>query len=479
MQFNSGAFAFFLLAVFCVYWIVPARFRWIPTLIFSYFFYMFHKPKYGLLIAFTTAVSYTAALMIEKQKTIKKKKLILAASVGICMLVLIVFKYLNFFSENLSAVLNAAGIAAALPVFKIGLPIGISFYTFQTASYVIDVYRGRVGAEHHFGKYAAFVSFFPQLVAGPIERADNLLPQIRKPRSFDYDEASYGLKLMAFGFFKKLAIADGLAVYTNLVFNNPRSYSGSVLLLATLFFTLEIYCDFSGSSDIAIGCARLFGVRLIKNFDLPYLSQSFHEFWSRWHISLSGWFRDYLYIPLGGNRKGSFRTAVNVMITFLISGLWHGAAWGYVIWGALHGFFQVLENLFIPKKHRQSRGLLRILRTLFVFFFVAVAWVFFVLDSPADALYVISHMFCGITDLPAYLKAMGSILDTGSWKIFHLAACILILFISDLLSLKKDTIERVSSLRLPIRWTVYLCITLLTIMTLAPGGSTEFIYFQF
>lgn len=320
MLFNSLSFAVFLPIVFALYWILPHRFRWILLLVASYYFYMSWDFKYIVLILFTTVVSYSAARLIEGKSNKRYKKAVLLIAAILCLGVLFFFKYFTFVSQTISEVIGLFSIKINPITLYLILPVGISFYTFQTLSYVIDVYRGDIEAEHHFGKYATFVSFFPQLVAGPIERSSNLLPQIKAEHKFDYELASYGLKQMAWGFFKKIVIADTISKYVGSVFDNPQNYKGFSLALAVGLFTIQIYCDFSGYSDIAIGTAKLMGIKLMTNFDSPYFSQSIKEFWSRWHISLSTWFRDYIYIPLGGNRVGKVRHCLNLLITFLISG---------------------------------------------------------------------------------------------------------------------------------------------------------------
>ena len=314
---------------------------------------------------------------------------------------------------------------------KLLLPVGISFYTFQTLSYVIDVYRGDVPAERHFGYYAAFISFFPQLVAGPIERTSNLLPQIKAKHQFDYDQATYGLKLIAWGFFKKIVLADTLSKYVSTVYDTPQNFSGFALVLATLFFTLQIYCDFSGYSDIAIGTAKLLGINLMINFKSPYFSQSIKEFWSRWHISLSTWFRDYIYIPLGGSRVGKVKCIANLMITFLVSGLWHGANWTFVVWGGVHGAAQAIENIVVPQNKQKSTGVMWCVRVLLVFLFVSFAWIFFVSDSISDAGYIITHLFEGVVSPLSYLKIGFSSIGLEKMELAFLCPSLLILLIFD------------------------------------------------
>ena len=480
MLFNSLAYGIFLPIVFILYWAVAHKYRWIILLASSYYFYMCSGPKYGLLILSITAVTFFSALWINKNNDdSRKKRTILAITVLICLGVLFVFKYFNFFSSSLNSLLGFVGINNDPIIINLVLPVGISFYTFQTMSYVIDVYRGETEAEHHFGKYAAFVSFFPQLVAGPIERSSNLLPQIKKEHYFDYEQAKYGMKLMLWGYYKKLVIADVLSEYVNKVYSNPHKFQGFSLVLASLFFTIQIYCDFSGYSDIAIGTAKLFGINLMKNFDSPYFSKSVREFWGRWHISLSTWFRDYVYIPLGGNRVPPLRHKINLMITFLISGLWHGANWTYVTWGGVHGLAQVIETSLFKKKDTTKNPIVNILRMLITFCFCSFAWIFFVSKSMSDALYVISNCMTGIASPISYLHDGFAAIGLGKEVLAITGVCILLLIIYDWISLKKSFIEWLSEKKKVTQWIVYLMIALLIIFLSKKGVAAEFIYFQF
>lgn len=479
MLFNSLSFAIFLPIVFVLYWCLPHKYRWILLFAASYYFYMSWNAKYVVLILFTTCISYGSARLLEKQDSKKKKKIILAGTAVLCLGVFFFFKYFNFISESIIGVLNLFSIQINPLTLKLLLPVGISFYTFQTLSYVIDVYKGDVIAEKHFGYYATFISFFPQLVAGPIERTSNLLPQIKAKHEFDYKQATYGLKLMAWGFFKKIVIADTLSKYVSRVYDVPQNFSGFVLVLATIFFTLQIYCDFSGYSDIAIGTAKLLGINLMTNFKSPYFSQSVKEFWSRWHISLSTWFRDYIYIPLGGNRIGKVRQIANLMITFLASGLWHGANWTFVVWGGIHGVAQAIENLVIPKSRQKSTGIMWCIRVLFVFLFASLAWIFFVSNSIGDAGYVITHWLIGITSPIAYLKQGFAGAGLGKGDLAFLIPTLLLLVVYDYLSLKKDVITIISSKKMSLRWVVYVVFVLWMIISIPANNVTEFIYFQF
>ena len=401
MNFNSIQYLIFLPIVFSIYWMLPHRYRWILLLISSYYFYMSWNVKYVVLILFTTIVTYTCGLFLEKYGDKKVRKIIISVTLVACIGVLCIFKYLNFMFQALTDLLAVFRIQLHPMTLKLLLPVGISFYTFQTLSYVIDVYRGDIRAEHHFGKYATFISFFPQLVAGPIERSGNLLPQIKEERIFKYEVAREGLLLMAWGFFKKVVIADTLAVYSDKIFNKVFSYSGFSLIVATIFFTIQIYCDFSGYSDIAIGTAKLFGIKLMDNFKSPYFSSSIKEFWSRWHISLSTWLRDYVYIPLGGNRVSKIRHRLNLLLTFLISGLWHGANYTFLMWGVYHGIGQIIEGLF--KKKGDERGLCRIIKMLLVFLFVSIGWILFRAQNFSEVVHIFTHLFTGVGNPVRYL----------------------------------------------------------------------------
>ncbi len=479
MLFNSFAYAVFLPVVFAVYWRMKDGNRWVLLLFASYFFYMCSGPKYGLLIFVVTVVSYMAGRLFERYGDGRKRKLILSASIFVCMGVVFFFKYFNFFGDIFQSILNMLGIRQDFVTLNIILPVGVSFYTFQTMSYVVDVYRGDTKAEHHFGKYAAFVSFFPQLVAGPIERSNNLLPQINKVHTFDYGQAMYGVKLMLWGYYKKLVIADVLSGYVQRVYDNPQGYRGFVLILASVFFALQIYCDFSGYSDIAIGTAKLFGIDLMTNFKSPYFSKSIKEFWSRWHISLSTWFRDYVYIPLGGNRVGKARHYANLMITFLASGLWHGANWTFIAWGGIHGLAQVAENMFFKRVAESKNVLLRISRTLVVFAFCVFAWIFFVSNSIGDAIYIIQNCLVGISHPLTYLREGFANLWFGKEMIAVVGTCVLVLAGYDYISLKTDFVEWISEKSKALQWAFYVVLGLIVVFLSKKGVAAEFIYFQF
>lgn len=478
MLFNSWQFGIFLPLVFVSYWALPHKFRWILILTASYYFYMSWNVKYVILILFTTIISYVAAILLEHFENHKLRKIILAITLISCLGVLFVFKYFNFFSEAISDILKSLSIQLNPVTLKLLLPVGISFYTFQTLGYVIDVYRNNVKAERHFGYYAAFISFFPQLVAGPIERTNNLLPQIKSEHFFDYSQATYGLKLMAWGFFKKLVIADNLAVNVDTVYNDIQSYKGFALILASLFFTIQIYCDFSGYSDIARGSSKLMGIDLMENFKSPYFSASIKEFWSRWHISLSTWFRDYLYIPLGGNRVKKSRHYFNLLITFLISGLWHGANWTFIIWGGIHGLAQIIEDFFSSGKRKELHGIRWFGKVIFVFTFCSFAWIFFRAQNIFDIKYIFLHCFDGISNIYRYLK-QGFINTNMLWvNLQEFFIYFTVLFLYDYISLKHDLII-FGKKHMVLRWISYVIFLWLMFVLIPLGKQTEFIYFQF
>ncbi len=481
MLFNSLHFAIFLPIVFIIYWILPNKYRWPLLLAASYYFYMSWNIKYVFLILFTTGVSYFAAIALEKTESPQQKKAILLSSIAACLGVLFIFKYFNFFFESLSNLLGIISIPLHPITLKLLLPVGISFYTFQSLSYVVDVYRGEIVAEHHFGIYATFVSFFPQLVAGPIERTNNLLPQIKAEHKFDYERAMYGLKLMLWGYFKKIVIADNIAVYVDKVYNDLAVSNGFALIIATVFFTLQIYCDFSGYSDIARGTARVLDIELMQNFQSPYFASSVKEFWSRWHISLSTWFRDYVYIPMGGNRVGKIKHYWNLLVTFLVSGLWHGANWTFVIWGAVHGIAQIVENA-LGIKPAKKHGILWLLRVLIVFLFVSSAWTFFRAQIIADAIYVFAHMFDGMASPVNYLRQGFEIIGLTKE---HLAFCVVFYFVPLIIidslgiSVNNDGISVIETWKTPIRWLIYIAIGLIVVFFSQKGVAAEFVYFQF
>jgi len=395
MLFNSLPFLFFYLIVTPLFYLIKDSRRWILLLIASCYFYITYVPAYLLILVFTIVIDYYAAISIEKTIIKKRRKQLLILSLIANIGVLAVFKYYNFFVSNINSLLSGH---AALLYLNILLPIGLSFHTFQAMSYTIEVYRGNQKAEKHFGIYALYVMFYPQLVAGPIERPQNIIHQFYEKHPFSYDNLKAGLMQIATGLFKKVVIADRLAILVDGAYLHPREQSGTTLLVSTLFYSFQIYCDFSGYSDIAIGTARTMGFTLMQNFRAPYFSRSVNEFETRWHISLSTWFRDYLYIPLGGNRVKVSRWYLNLMIVFIVSGLWHGANWTFIVWGALHGIFLIVHiafNKFLKKlDYNFKPNLLKtILQTGFTFLLVSLAWVFFRAANLADAVYIVKSIF--------------------------------------------------------------------------------------
>lgn len=480
MLFNSQLFAVFLTAVFLLYYILPARFRWVFLLLASYGFYMNLHAAYGLLLFFSTLLTFLLALRLEKAPDQKKKRLCLTGGILPLLAILLVFKLGAPVIDRINALIDAGRLSLHPLTLRILLPAGVSFYFFQSMGYLIDVYKGKVRAERHFGHYALFISFFPQLLAGPIGRADSLLPQLKAERRFDYESASYGLKLMAWGYFKKLVIADTFAVTVNQVYDNCRSYVGLVFIITTVMYAIQIYCDFSGYSDIAIGCARLFGVELTTNFKSPYLSFSIREFWSRWHISLSTWFRDYVYIPLGGSRAGRIRHCLNLFITFLVSGFWHGSALTFLAWGAIHGLLQIIETFLYPKRKAGAPARKKHWWQLpLTFCLVCLAWIFFRANSIQDALWILSRLFWDIGRPLNYLKTAAICLDLSYPAMAGMALSALVLLIYDSISLKQDVIGLVSRAWAPVRYLTYVLLLMAIALFSYKGIATEFIYMQF
>jgi alginate O-acetyltransferase complex protein AlgI len=400
MLFNSIHFFLFFIIVTPLYFLLPHKFRWMLLLGASCYFYMAFVPVYILILGFTIVIDYFAGILLESTEG-KKRKYWLIASLIANIGVLTIFKYYNFLNNNLSEFLSTLGYENTIPSLSILLPIGLSFHTFQAMSYTIEVYRGKQKAERHFGIYSLYVMFYPQLVAGPIERPQNLIHQFYEKHYFEYERVVEGLKMMLWGLFMKLVIADRLAIYVNAVYNNADQHGGKTLALATVFFAFQIYCDFAGYSNMAIGAARVMGFKLMTNFNRPYFSRSISEFWKRWHISLSTWFRDYLYISLGGNRVTIPRWYLNLFIVFAISGLWHGANWTFIIWGALNGFYLIFAIVTEKWRNRFNKFLYldrmpkihRVLQILITFCLLCFAWVFFRANTTQDAFLIIQKAF--------------------------------------------------------------------------------------
>ena len=492
MVFNSFGFLIFFPIFLILYRILPLKIRWIMMLTLSYFFYMAWQADLIYLILFTTATSFFAAKGIEKFKdrpTLRKVLMITAVSAS--LFVLFFFKYFNFISENVTGIMRLFGSDVKDFSLNLILPVGISFYTFQTLSYVIDVYRGTLPAERHFGYYALYVSFFPQLVAGPIERPENLLPQLKEKNAFNVDDTVYGLKMMLVGFFKKIAVADQISKYVDAVYNNASGESSTWLsiLVATLLFAVQIYCDFSGYTDIAIGCSRILGIRLMQNFNDPYSATNIKDFWRRWHISLTSWFTDYVYIPLGGSRCKKARHLTNIMIVFLLSGIWHGAAWTYVLWGVLHGIYQIVGNLTAKPRSRliarlgfeESSAPVRYVRTVITFLLVSFAWMLFRANSIADFGILTARLFSGYSGEGAILS-LSSIGITPLSLITAIFSVLILKLLDTMIATRKDECRETVDF-CPVRSSVYIYLTFTVccawLILLASNSESAFIYFQF
>lgn len=477
MLFNSISFGIFIVIVFILYYLVPHRYRWCFLLAASYIFYMNLHIGYGLLLLSSTVLTYVLARMLERSSTIAQKRSCLLGGIVPLVLILLFYKTASPVIDRINLLIDAGRLTIHPITARVLLPAGISFYFFQSMGYLIDVYRGKLPAERHFGYYALFVSFFPQLLAGPIGRAGSLLPQYKKERPFVYENVTYGLKLMTWGYFKKLVIADVFAGVINKVYDNAASYVGLVFIVVTIMFAVEIYCDFSGYSDIAIGCAKLFGIDLMTNFKSPYFSFSIKEFWSRWHISLSTWFRDYVYIPLGGNRVPKWRHSLNLLITFLVSGFWHGSSLTYILWGGIHGLLQIIETWIYPKTKKERRRHFWQLPVTFVL--LCFTWIFFRANSIQDAFWIISRLFWDIGRPMNYLQTGITCLGISPAAAIGMCLSVLILAAYDLASLKRDVIKSISSQKFYIRWPVYVLLLVVIALFAPKGVATEFIYFQF
>lgn len=493
MLFNSLHFCLFFFFVTIFYFLIPHRWRWALLLLASAYFYSVFKPIYILILLVTIVVDYNAGLLIQKSNG-KTRKLWLIVSIIVNIGFLCFFKYFNFLNGILTEMLGWANQPNPVPYLEILLPVGLSFHTFQALSYTIEVYRGNFKAERHFGLFALYVMFYPQLVAGPIERPQNMLPQFHQKHDFNAQEAILGLRKMAWGMFKKVVIADRLAQYVNQVYGHPADYEGIPLVLATVFFAFQIYCDFSGYSDIAIGSARVMGFRLMQNFDRPYFSLSLAEFWRRWHISLSTWFRDYVYIPLGGNQVDKSHWYFNLFITFLLSGVWHGASWNFILWGAFHGSFLVLALIFQPVWKKMeiwfSKGLgeniWKSMNWLTTFGFVCFAWVFFRTATLPDAWYIIRHSFhqiregvLGIIFNQNNLRGHFLYVELPKSYLIMSLLNLIILFAVERLQGKGSFQSRLDQFPFWLRWMLYLLFSWYFLFCGFFESSLQFTYFQF
>ena len=493
MVFNSFGFLIFFPIFLILYRVLPLKVRWVMMLILSYLFYMGWQADLIYLILFTTLTSYVCAILTEKFEGRRKmQRLFTITAVVVSLAVLFFFKYFNFVSENVAGLLGIFGKETSPLVLDLILPVGISFYTFQTLSYVIDVYRGRLKAERHFGYYALYVSFFPQLVAGPIERPENLIPQLKAKNPFNVNDTAMGLKFMLVGFFKKIVIADQIAKCVDAVYNNvtttPEVINGFTVAVATVLFAIQIYCDFSGYTDIAIGCSRILGIRLMQNFNDPYSATNIKDFWRRWHISLTSWFTDYVYIPLGGSRCAKWRHLLNIFIVFLLSGIWHGAAWTYILWGVVHGIYQIVGNLIAKPKaallerlklSEKSVGVV-IYRKAMTFILVCLAWMVFRANSISDlgALFIALFSGTGI-GVSASVEAMGLSLV----KILSIICSVVILKQLDLQINTRPNYEgnklSLSASRSSVYIVLVWAVAVAWMILLVSGAESSFIYFQF
>jgi alginate O-acetyltransferase complex protein AlgI len=486
MLFNSLNFAVFLPIILIIYWVLARKNHWLQNLILlvaSYVFYSFWDYRFLFLLMFSTFLDYYTGIRISEASTRSYKKMWLWLSISINLGFLIVFKYYNFFTDSFTHMLSQVGVKSNFGTIDVLLPVGISFYTFHGLSYIIDIYQDRIKPTRNFIDYSVFVSFFPLLVAGPIERATHLLPQIQRERKFRHSQATNGLRQILWGLFKKIVIADNCAEYANMIFDNYTHYPGSVLVMGAVFFAFQIYCDFSGYSDIALGTAQLFGINLIRNFAYPYFSRDIAEFWRRWHISLSSWFRDYVYIPLGGSKGNKFNQVRNIFIIFILSGLWHGAKWNFIIWGALNALYFVpllllnknRKNIEIVASGRLFPNFSELLAMGTTFILTVFAWIFFRAESVGVAFNYIKSVFSKtLFIIPKGEMFMGGSLNAGALLV------LIMIFISFewVGRSHQFAIEQTGlKWRRPFRWLFYL--TVVISIFYFTGSPQQFVYFQF
>ncbi len=488
MIFNSLAFFVFFPVITVVYFLLPHRLRWGWLLAASCVFYMAFIPAYIFILVATILVDYAAGLAIEPARG-KRRKLYLVISIISNIGFLAFFKYYGFAQETLASLAHLLDWNYALPVLRIVLPIGLSFHTFQALAYTIEVYRGNQKAERHLGIYALYVMFYPQLVAGPIERPQSLLPQFREEHRFDAARVASGLRLMLWGFFKKLVIADNAAAIVNRVFDYPTEFHGLPLVVATLLFAWQIYCDFSGYSDIALGAAEVMGFRLMQNFNRPYASRSVAEFWRRWHISLSSWFRDYVYIPLGGNRVSKMRLSLNMLIVFFLSGLWHGAAWTYVVWGLMLGSFLVVslwtkpfrDKLVVYSRLAEFPRAHAGLKTALTFALIVLSWIMFRAHTFADARFIFLHLCSGFSDVVRAahpLSTLAAALGVSVFACANITVAILFMEGVQFLARNSSLSALIAGREAWVRYSLYIFL-MLWIILFGYFGERPFIYFQF
>ena len=503
MSFISLQFLGFFVVVTSLYFALPHAYRWGLLLLASCIFYMAYIPYYILILFLVIFIDYFAGIMIEEGSPRRRKFYLILSIISTCS-IFFVFKYFDFFAVNIDALASALDWNYSVAALGLILPLGLSFHTFQSLSYIFEVYKGKQKAERHIGIYALYVMFYPQLVAGPIERPQHLLHQFREEHAFDYERFSEGLRRMVLGFFKKVVIADNLAGYVKETFANPHQFQGVALLVGAVFFAIEIYCDFSGYSDIAIGAARVMGFKLIENFKNPYFAISIQDFWHRWHISLSTWFRDYLYIPLGGNRVKPLRWCINIIVTFSIAGLWHGANWTYVMWGLLHGFFYIFSkatkdvraylSLFLPS---MDTFFGRSLRRIGIFSVVLIAWIFFRASTFADGLYISRTAIVGtfhyiVSTVQGLFGSAGFSFNALMQPIlepllptkhgihfFELQVfAVLALLTIEIIDHRHGFLKWVHAKPVYVRWSIY-AVMVLSVMNLGNTNEIPFIYFKF
>ncbi len=489
MLFNSLEFLIFFPIVTLVYFLIPQKYRYLWLLGASYYFYSCWNAQYALLMATSTIITYLSGIFIDRAKTDTGRKLSVAVSFILNLAILFYFKYFYFTMDNINLLRGMLGLSHLEPKFDVILPVGISFYTFQALSYTMDVYRKEITPEKNILRYALFVSFFPQLVAGPIERSKNLLTQLREKHKFDYNRVRYGLLVMLWGFFLKLVIADRAAILVNTVYDKSSEFGGAILLLATVAFALQIYCDFASYSLIAKGAAKVMGFELMDNFRQPYFSTSIAEFWRRWHISLSSWFKDYLYIPLGGNRKGQMRKYINLMVVFLVSGLWHGASWNFVIWGFLHGIYQIFGEVTLNARKfccevlniDRKTGHYKLFQQIITFALVTFGWIFFRSEGLTQALTIVKQIFTELEPWAIWTSITEMGLDNAN-LIMLVISCVLLIFVSKREQSGVNVFERVEKMHILARWPVYLGLIFAVLIfgIYGPGfEASQFIYFQF
>jgi len=488
MLFNSLEFLIFFPIVSVAFFLLPHGMRWAMLLAASCYFYMAFVPEYILILAVTIVIDYFAAIFIERSIGTKRKLWLFASLVG-NIGVLAFFKYFNFLADAATQIQDLFGAGPTIPYLEIILPIGLSFHTFQAMSYTIEVYRGNQKAERHLGILSLYVLFYPQLVAGPIERPQNILHQIRERHQFSYVDAREGMARMLMGMAKKVVVADNASTIVDAIYDNPVTHSPSTLILATFFFAIQIYADFSGYSDIAIGAAQTMGFRLMTNFRRPYLSKSISEFWRRCHISLSTWFRDYLYIPLGGNRASFARWQLNLLLTFTISGLWHGANWTFVVWGALNGIYLICANMSDTVRTRISAAfgincssiVLAATRTIITFFLICITWVFFRARSIGDAWDIFTTVFMRLPEAVSptlFAQAFRYTNVSVGQLAITLAACVGLLvfdWFAEQMDRHGTSIWQMSRRA---RWALYY-VAVICIALFGQFGKQQFIYFQF